>query len=52
MKKEKNMTENIADKEMSECKLCPRNCKKNRKNKEKEDKVIKKENNSHFDMKI
>ena len=35
MKKEKNMTENIADKEMSECKLCPRNCKKNRKNKEK-----------------
>ena len=29
------MTENIADKEMSECKLCPRNCKKNRKNKEK-----------------
>lgn len=35
MKKGKNMTENIADKEMSECKLCPRNCKKNRKNKEK-----------------
>ena len=35
MKKEKNMTENIADKEMSECKLCQRNCKKNRKNKEK-----------------
>lgn len=29
------MTENIADKEMSECKLCPRNCKKTEKIKKK-----------------
>ena len=33
--KEKNMTENIVDKEMSECKLCPRNCKKTEKIKKK-----------------